>query len=251
MPKKKVIALIPARMGSSRFPGKPMKKILDKPMIEIVYNNVCRSKLTNCTYVATCDLIIYNHIIKIGGNAIMTSSKHERASDRCAEALKKIEKKHRLKYDIVIMVQGDEPLIKAKNIDKAVKPMINDNRIHVINILGKILNYKELNDKNCIKVITDTYNNALYFSRSPIPYFSKFKNLFPYAGKQICVIPFKRDFLIKYNSMKQTRLEKVESVDMLRVLENGYDVRMIPMNIINQSVDTLSDLKKVERILSK
>ena len=251
MSKKRVIALIPARMGSSRFPGKPMKNILGKPMIEIVYNNVSKSKLTNYTYVATCDLIIYNHIISVGGNAIMTSSKHERASDRCAEALKKIEKKHKVKYDIVIMVQGDEPLIKAKNIDKAVKPMINDNKIHVINILGKILNYKEFNDKNCIKVITDYNNNALYFSRSPIPYFSKFINLFPHAGKQICVIPFRRDFLIKYNSMKQTRLEKTESVDMLRVLENGYNVKMIPMNIINQSVDTLSDLKKVERIISK
>ena len=96
----------------------------------------------------------------------------------------------------------------------------------------------------------DKKNNALFLSRSPMPYFSMYKDLFPKVGKQVCVIPFERDFLLKYNSMPQTPLEKVESIDMLRVIENGYKVRMIPINFINQSVDTLKDLKKVERLIA-
>ena len=115
-------------MASSRFPGKPMKNILGKPMIEIIYKNVCKAKLVSHTFVATCDIIIYNHIINIGGQAIMTSNKHQRASDRCAEALLKIEKIYNKKFDYIVMVQGDEPLIKSKMIDAAVKPMIKDKK---------------------------------------------------------------------------------------------------------------------------
>ena len=243
----KIVTIIPARMGSSRFPGKPMKKINGIPMIEMVYRNVANSKFVNDTVVATCDRIIKKHINQIGGQAIMTSRKHERASDRCAEALKHLEKKNNVKYDVVIMVQGDEPMVNSKMLEQAIKPMIKNKAIQVVNLMGKIRSLKEFKDKNCIKVVCDVESNAIYFSREPIPSCSKMKHT--KMQKQICVIPFRRNFLIKYLKMKQTQLEKIESVDMMRILENGYKVKMINTNFTTYPVDTLKDLKKVEKIL--
>ncbi len=242
-----VISIIPARMNSSRFPGKPMVKINDKPMIGHVYERVSKSKLLNTTIVATCDKEIADYIHLIGGIGIMTSDKHERASDRCAEALLKIEKLNNLKYDIIVMVQGDEPLIVPEMIDEAVTPMIEDNDINVVNLLGKIENEEEFEDRNCIKVVCDLDMNALYFSREPIPTRTKSKNI-P-MGKQVCVIPFRRDYLIKYTQLKPTPLEIVESVDMMRVLEYGTKVKMVKTIHQNQSVDTFEDLNKVKKLM--
>ena len=243
----KILALIPARMGSSRFPGKPMAQILGKPMIGHVYDNVKKNKLLTDIAVATCDNDIYNYIESIGGRAVMTSDKHERASDRCAEALLIIEQEDNIKFDIVVMVQGDEPMIHPEMITEAVSPMLNDSGILITNLLGKIESKEEFEDRNCIKVVCDLKYNALYFSREPIPTRAD-KNTIP-MGKQICVIPFRRDFLIKYNKLQPTPLEIAESVDMLRVLEHGMKVRMVPTNYNTHAVDTLDDLKTVEKLL--
>ena len=244
----KIVTIIPARMGSSRFPGKPMKKINGIPMIEMVYRNVANSKFVNDTVVATCDQIIKKHINQIGGQAIMTSRKHERASDRCAEALKHLEKKNNVKYDVVIMVQGDEPMVNSKMLEQAIKPMIKNKAIQVVNLMGKIRSLKEFKDKNCIKVVCDVESNAIYFSRESIPSRSKMKHT--KMQKQICVIPFRKKFLFKYAKMKPTPLEIIESIDMLRILENGGRVYMARTNYDVQSVDTPADLKKVIRIIN-
>ena len=241
-----ILTIIPARMGSSRFPGKPMAKINGKPMIGHVYSNVKKSKLISDLAVATCDQEIFNYIVGEGGRAIMTSASHERASDRCAEALMKIEKKDKIKYDIIVMVQGDEPMINPKMISEAVKPMINDEKIMITNLLGSISNNEEFLDRNCIKVVCDLKLNALYFSREPIP--TQFiSNKVP-MGKQICVIPFRRDFLIDFNALEPTPLEKVESIDMMRLLEHGFKVRMVPTLYNTHAVDTKEDLIKVEKL---
>ena len=247
--KHNILALIPARMGSSRFPGKPMAKIMDKPMIGHVYDNVKKNNLITEIAVATCDDEIYNYIESIGGRTVMTSVKHERASDRCAEALLIIEQEDNIKFDIVVMVQGDEPMIHPDMISEAVSPMLDNSKILVTNLLGQIENKEEFEDPNCIKVVCDLNNNALYFSREPIPTHTK-KETIP-MGKQICVIPFRRDFLIEYNGLEPTPLEIAESVDMMRVLEHGMKVRMVPTNYNTHAVDTKEDLKKVEKILSK
>ena len=134
----KILALIPARMGSRRFPGKPMAEIHCKPMISHVFENVKKNLILSDVAVATCDEEIFNYIESIGGRAIMTSNKHERASDRCAEALLIIEKEDNIKYDIVVMVQGDEPMIYPDMITEAVSPMLNDSEILITNLLGKI-----------------------------------------------------------------------------------------------------------------
>ncbi len=243
----KILGIIPARMGSSRFPGKPLKKINGIPMVEYVYNNIKKNKLISDLYIATCDKEIFNHCKSIKANVVMTSKIHERASERCAEALIKIEKKNNVKYDIIVMVQGDEPMINSNMVNQSLKPMIKNNHIQVTNLLGKIVNIEEFHDKNCIKVVTNKNLDAIYFSRYPIPFYADFQN--KNVGKQICVIPFRRRFLLMYNSWKISPLEKLESIDMLRVIENGYYVRMVRTKHKSFSVDTAEDLKKVSRIL--
>ena len=245
----KIIAIIPARMGSSRFPGKPMKKINGLPMIQHVFNNVKKNKLLSDVVVATCDKIIFNFIKSINGVAIMTSKKHKRASDRCSEALKIIEKRKKIKYDIVVMVQGDEPMINPKMITQAIKPMLKNSKINVVNLISPIKNKKDFNDKNFIKVVHDKKYNAIYFSRSKIPFIKFKKNL--NIKKQVCVIPFKRDFLIKYNNMPPTPLEKIESIDMLRIIENGYKLFLVNTKYFSHAVDTKRDLIKVEKYLRR
>ena len=243
-----VLALIPARMGSSRFPGKPMAKILGKPMIGHVYQRVCQSPMLSMTAVATCDTEIYDYIKSIGGNAVMTSDTYERASDRCAEALLAIESEQDCIYDIVVMVQGDEPMTHPDMIKEAVQPMLDDSSIKVVNLLGSIVDRAEFEDRNCIKVVCDNYSNALYFSREPIPTTSKIEKISMF--KQVCIIPFRRDFLIEYTNLPPTPLEEAESVDMMRVLEYGMNVRMVPTQHNSHAVDIPSDLIKVEKLMS-
>ncbi len=245
----KILAIIPARMGSSRFPGKPLALINNKPMIGHVYENISECKILNRTVVATCDQEIKEYITSIGGEAVMTSNLHERASDRAAEALVFLEKKYKTKYDIVVMVQGDEPMTEAKMIEEALRPMIEDPSINVVNLVAKIKDSNEFFDKNCIKVVMDKNEDALYFSREPIPY-QNHKNHIQ-MNKQVCVIPFKRKFLFDYQNMDPTPLEIAESIDMMRVLENGFKVRMVPTSYNTHAVDTEDDLKKVEKLMAK
>jgi 3-deoxy-manno-octulosonate cytidylyltransferase (CMP-KDO synthetase) len=245
----KILALIPARMASSRFPGKPMAKILGKPMIGHVYERVNASNLLHTVAVATCDDEIASYIDSIGGLAVMTSDKHERASDRCAEALLKIESDKGITFDIVVMIQGDEPMTHPNMIAEAVTPMLENAEIKVVNLLGNIKSEEEFHDRNCIKVVCDLSSNALFFSREPIPTVRKEAKITP--KKQVCIIPFKRDFLLEYSEMSPTPLELAESVDMLRILEHGHKVFMTPTMYETQSVDTPEDLARVEILLQK
>ena len=244
----KILALIPARMGSSRFPGKPLAKILDKPMIEHVYKNVEKCELLTKTVVATCDEEIFDFIKSINGQVVMTSDKHERASDRCAEALAFLEQDDNVLYDIVVMVQGDEPMTHPDMITEALTPMLENPEIVVTNLMGDITSDDEFDDRNCIKVVCDLENNALCFSREPIPT-RRFGNV-P-MKKQVCVIPFTREFLLQYTRLSPTPLEIAESVDMMRVLEHGEKVKMVPTKHQTYPVDTESDLTRVEELMQK
>jgi len=239
-----IISIIPARMGSSRFPGKPMADILGMPMIGHVYKRVKMSKLLSEVYVATCDEEIYDYIESIGGKAVMTSDCHERCSDRCAEAMLKIEKEENKKVDIMVMVQGDEPLTFPEMIDEAVTPMLEDTTVTITNLVADLHTVEEFEDPNEVKVVMDKQNNALYFSREAIP--SRKKGILEVPmKKQVCVIPFTRDFLLEYNEMEATPLEIIESVDMMRILENGMKVKMVPTKYETKAVDTKEDLDRV------
>ena len=242
-----ILALIPARMSSTRFPGKPMAKILGKPMIGHFYERVSKSPLLIMTAVATCDQEIFDYIESIGGTAVMTADSYERASDRCAEALLKLEKANNIRYDIVVMVQGDEPMTHSDMIAEAVQPMLKNHNIQVVNLLGKLVDKVEFEDRNCIKVVCDLNSNAMYFSREPIPTSGKFDHVS--MGKQVCIIPFRRDYLIEYTRLAPTPLEIVESVDMMRILEHGMKVFMTPTKHNTKAVDTPDDLKQVEMLM--
>ncbi len=242
-----ILAIIPARMNSSRFPGKPMKQINGKPMIEHVYRRAKKNKLLADTVVATCDNEIFDHIESIGGISVMTSDKHERATDRSAEALSKTEKLVKKNYDIVTMVQGDEPMMDPEMITESVEPLINNDDLHVTNLLGKIETKEEFRDKNCIKVVYDLNKFALYFSRQAIPTTELYKN--SPIGKQVAIISFRKEFLFKYLSLPETPLEKAESVDMMRIIENGYKIKLVDTKHNTFAVDTKDDLLKVEKLM--
>jgi 3-deoxy-manno-octulosonate cytidylyltransferase (CMP-KDO synthetase) len=243
-----IIAIIPARMGSSRFPGKPLEKILGIPMIGHVYNRSKMANIINEVYIATCDREIESYVHSIGGKAIMTSDKHERASDRTAEALLMIEKQTGQKVNIVVMLQGDEPMIVPEMIEAAVKPLIEDPQIKVSNLMAKLKSQDEQEDPNEVKVVVDKNNFALYFSREPIPSRKKYsKEIIAY--KQVCIIPFTRDCLLNYTNLDATPLEIIESVDMNRFLENGIKVKMVPTTYQTYAVDTIKDLELVEKVM--
>jgi 3-deoxy-manno-octulosonate cytidylyltransferase (CMP-KDO synthetase) len=239
-----VIGIIPARMGSSRFPGKPLAKILGIPMIGHIYYRCKMAVTLNDVYLATCDEEIMQYAASIGAKGIMTSDKHERASDRVAEATEKIEKMSGRKVDIVVMIQGDEPMVMPEMIDLAVKPMLKEKKILVANLLAPIKTQEEFQDPNSIKVVVDNNGDALYFSREPIPSRKKWQGKIP-MFKQVCVIPFRRNFLSEFNRLTSTPLEKVESIDMLRILEHGYKVKMVLTDFDTYSVDTPEDLRSV------
>ena len=245
---KKIIGIIPARMESSRFPGKPLEKIHGIPMIGHVYHRSNACSQLDELWVATCNIEIKNYIERIGGNAIMTSNLHERASDRIAEALNKIEKMRKMVYDIIVLIQGDEPMLVPDMIKSAVDPLINSNNVEVSNLMSKLQNKEEHDDPNEVKVVVDKQKNALYFSREPIPSGKKYDKDLP-MFKQVCIIPFKRECLLSYTKLKPTPLEIIESVDMNRLLENGKKVRMVYSDYKSYAVDTKEDLIRVESIM--
>ena len=244
----RVVAVIPARMASSRFPGKPMALIHGMPMIGHCY---CRVRLCDAlsdTYVATCDKEIFDYIESIGGKAVMTADTHERASDRAAEAMIQIEEAKGEKTDILVMVQGDEPMDTPEMITEALAPMMYDEAVQVVNLMRRIDSETEFEDPNNVKVVVGPDGNAIYFSREPIPSRKKSNEDVPML-KQICVIPFRRNYLLEFNKTPEMLLERIESVDMLRVIESGGDVRMVMTDYPSVGVDTPRDLEVVKGLM--
>lgn len=243
-----IIGIIPARMASSRLPNKPMADILGMPMIGHVYFRSKMCPLLNEVYVATCDNEIADYMFSIAAKPIMTADTHERASDRTAEALLSIEREIGKKVDIVVMIQGDEPMITPEMISAAVQPLLEDSNLNITNLMEQMATIEEHEDPAEVKVVVDKKQNALYFSREPIPSRKKGVNNVPML-KQVCIIPFRRDFLIEYNEMEQTPLEIIESVDMNRLIENGIPIRMVMREEETFSVDTKSDLERVIKLM--
>lgn len=239
-----IIGIIPARLASSRLPNKPMADILGMPMIGHVYLRSKMSKVLQEVYVATCDKEIFDYVESIGGKAVMTADTHERASDRTAEALLVVEKETGTKVDIVVMIQGDEPMITPEMISASVEPLFNDASLNITNLMASMKTQEEHEDPAEVKVVVDKNSFALYFSREAIPSRKKGVSNVPML-KQVCIIPFRRDFLLQYNSMEQTPLEIIESVDMNRLLENDIKIKMVMRQEETYSVDTLADLQNV------
>jgi len=230
-------------MNSTRFPDKPLKPILGRSMIEHVYRRTQMCDLLDSVYVATCDEAIRNTVENFGGRVIMTSNSHERASDRVAEAAE------HLQSDIVLMVQGDEPMITPQMIEASLAPMIRDSSVECVNLIKRILDSKEFYDPNTIKVVMNAKGEALYFSRNPIPAVDFASDDRVPVFKQVCVIPFSRKFLKKFYNLPQTLLERAESIDMLRAVEHGLQINLVETDAETHAVDTFEDLILVENLM--
>lgn len=242
----RILGIIPARMAATRFHNKPMALIEGMPMIGHCYFRSKMCDLFDDVYVATCDNEIYEYITGLGGKAVMTSDTHERATERCSEALLKIEIGVPGKtYDIVVMVQGDEPLINPFMINEVVLPLMKG-KYQVSNLMSRLKDLKEAQNPNFVKVVTDLYGRALYMSREPIPSPSNYKKDIEYY-RQLGLIAFKREALLSFVRLSTTRLETIESVDMNRFIENQITIQMSITEFEADSVDTEEDLLIVSR----
>ena len=239
----KVDAVIPARMDSSRYPGKPLCDIRGMTMIEHVYHRTSMCVNIDTTYVATPDSEIQNEVEKFGGETIMTGA-HERAIDRVAEANESLD------ADVVVVVQGDEPLVYPGMIGAAVKAVVENDDVRVSTMVRKIDTEETFEDPNFPKVVVDNDWNVLYFSREPIPnrHDRQFEELTAY--KHLAVIPFTDNFLSEFASLPQTELEQAESIDLIRALEHGYDIRAVEVERDVYQVDTPEDHEVVNEMMA-
>ena len=231
-------------MGSSRFPGKPLAPILGRPMIEHVYRRTVLCEALDDVFVATCDREIFEAVESFGGKAVMTSPTHERASDRVAEAAENMD------YDVVVMIQGDEPMTYPEMIKESLAPFQDGKEaVACVNLTTRIKNQKEFEDRNTIKVVMDKDGCAIYMSREPIPttHLQDFDRI-P-AFKQVCVIPFSAVALREFSQLDPTPLEVAESIDMMRFIEHGRKVKMVETSFSTHAVDNPADLELVEELL--
>lgn len=239
---KKAAVVIPARMASTRFPGKPLASIAGLPMIEHV-----RRRASLCegvdVCVATCDEEIRRVVEGFGGRVIMTADTHERCSDRVEEAA------HRLDADIVVNLQGDEPLIAPEAVLAVARPLAEREGLPCACLIYPIEDRSELANPNIVKAILDQHDRVIYLSRASIPYF-KVSDACP-LYKESGVRAFDRRFLHQYAKLPPTPLETVESVDMLRVLEHGYVLQGVVVNDTTLGVDVPEDVSKVEAVLQQ
>lgn len=232
----KIIAIIPARYGSTRFPGKALVDIKGKTMIQWVYERVKLIEELNDIIVATDDERIYNEVKGFGGNPVMTPSDCTSGTDRIAFVAKN------LVCDLVVNVQGDEPLLEPEMVRAAVSPFYQDDSLQMSTVKKEIINRDDIENPNIVKVITDLKGDALYFSRYPVPYA---RNKVEKYYKHIGLYVYRRDFLLKYTQIEPTPLEKSESLEQLRVLENGFKIRAVETEYNSIGVDVPEDLEKV------
>ncbi|MEW6467995.1 MAG: 3-deoxy-manno-octulosonate cytidylyltransferase [Bacteroidota bacterium] len=236
----KILGVIPARYASTRFPGKPLVLIKGKTMIQRVYEQAMKAKSLDEVTVATDDQRIYDHVRSFGGTVMMTSSRHPCGTDRCAEAARKIKT---IKPAVVINIQGDEPFIDPRQIDK-VAECFSDKKVQIATLAKKLDDVQELHSPNTIKVIFDKNRKAIYFSRLPIP-FNRTASRVTYH-KHIGIYAYRADVLQRLTRLKPTPLELAESLEQLRWLENGYSIRINLTSLETFSIDSPEDLKKVK-----
>jgi 3-deoxy-manno-octulosonate cytidylyltransferase (CMP-KDO synthetase) len=244
----RVTAVIPARYASTRFVGKALADIMGKPMVQHVYERTSRATLVSEVIVATDDARIEAAVKAFGGRVAMTSPDHETGTDRLAEVAERID------ADIIVNVQGDEPLIEPAMIDEVIAPLLADSTILMGTLKSRVRNLHDFLSPNVVKVITDCNGFALYFSRSPLPFFrDKWDDLKDEAfasGRLLChkhvgIYVYRRDFLIRLARMPQTQLECAEKLEQLRVLENGCRIRVVETEYESIGVDSPPDLEKV------
>lgn len=245
------LALIPARYGSTRFPGKPLAKIQGKPMIQHVYEK--SSAIFSHTFVATDDQRIAAAVNQFGGKYIMTSDKHQSGTDRCAEALETAEKETGLKFHVVVNIQGDEPFIAPEQL-QLIASCFDDTQTHIATLVKQIDKQTDLFDTNKPKVVVASNGRAIYFSRTPIPYLRNFEESHWLQKhrfyKHIGLYAYRSHVLREITQLPQSPLELAESLEQLRWIENGYSISTKVTETENMAVDTPADLKQIEDMLN-
>ena len=238
----KVVAIIPSRLASTRLPEKPLYHILGKPMVQLVYEGVKRSQSIDQVFIATDSEKIYSCVESFGGNVVMTSLQHKTGTDRVCEVVRS----HCADADIIINVQGDEPLIDGRNLDTLVEEFRSNDSLQMVTPIACV-DEAEAASANIVKVVIDKDGYALYFSRSMIPYIRAKKpdNLFKHIG----IYAFRKAFLLEYQKWPQTPLECAESLEQLRVLENGVKIKTVIWDAFLHAVDTIEDVSVVETYL--
>ncbi len=243
----RILGLIPARYASTRFPGKPLAEISGKPMIQWVYERT--SKVFDFVYVATDDERIKSAVEKFGGRVVMTSSAHQSGTDRCAEALESVEAMLNIKFDVVVNIQGDEPFIQPEQLQK-VAGCFSDHTTQLATLVKHFSNNENIFNPNTPKVILNKNNEAIYFSRSVIPFIRGKENLdwpssFPFF-KHIGLYAYRCNILREITQLAQSALELAESLEQLRWIENGYRIKVEITEMETLAVDTPEDLERVK-----
>lgn len=237
----KSVGIIPSRYASSRFPGKPLIDLKGKSMIQRVYENASRATLLKEVIVATDDERIYDHVLGFGGKVMMTSSKHTSGTERCGEVAEKTD------ADIIINIQGDEPLINPDQLDLLLKAF-EDKSVKIATLGSQNISEDDRNNPNRIKIVTDAFSNALYFSRSAIPNDFHFKGdsraFYPFL-KHIGLYAFRKSCLQELVRLEPSKLEQIESLEQLRWLYYGYSIRVIETAIETPNIDVPEDVEKV------
>ena len=241
---KKIAIVIPARYASTRLPGKPLLKVNNKTIIEYVWQAAKKSKLAHEVIVATDDLRIKKAVEEFGGLCEMTDSNHQCGSDRIAE----VSKRHQ-EFDYILNLQGDEPQITSEVIDLAINALLNDETADISTLVRRINDEKQINNPNCVKCVFDNNFNSLYFSRCPIPYARNVgkSDYFAHIG----IYGYKKEALYKLTALKQTNLEKQESLEQLRALQNGMKIKVAITDLNPTGIDTEEDYNKFKNIIEK
>ncbi len=244
-----ITAIIPARFASSRLPGKPLADIHGKPMIQWVYERTSRACHVDRVIVATDDRRIFDAVESFNGTAMMTRANHPSGTDRLAEVAE------RINADIVVNVQGDEPLIDPRMIDQAIEPFLADKALQMGTLKSALERIEDFSNPNVVKVVTDGNGSALYFSRSPLPFprdhdinDSSLLEEVP-VFKHVGLYVYRRDFLISFSRLPRTPLEITESLEQLRALENGFRIKVVETEHVSHGVDTAEDLVRVREAL--
>jgi 3-deoxy-manno-octulosonate cytidylyltransferase (CMP-KDO synthetase) len=242
----KIIAVIPARYASTRFPAKLMQDLGGKTVIRRTYEAALNCRLFDEVFVVTDSNLIYEEIVSNGGKAIMSVKEHESGSDRIAEAVEHLE------VDIVVNVQGDEPFINAEPLAELLEVFKNDSnhKVDLASLMREITNEEEINNPNNVKVVVDQSNFALYFSRSVIPY-PREKNVGVRYFQHIGIYAFRKQALLDFYSLPMKSLEASEKLEQLRYLEFGKRIRMVETEHISIGIDTVEDLERARKILIK
>lgn len=247
--KGKVLGIIPARYASTRFPGKLLAPILNKTLIQHTYDNAKKSQNIDRLVIATDDSRIYNHVTDFQAEAYMTSPECPTGTDRLGEAITKYPELQQ--YPIIINIQGDEPCLPPEAIDKVIAMLIDHPEVHMATAAVK-LNAEEAHHPSTVKCVFDKDYNALYFSRSLIPG-NKSGKVLPNVNyyQHVGIYAFRRDFLLEYAKMAPTPLQQSEDLEQLKILENGYRIKVAVIDSVSIGVDHQEDIKKVELLLCK